>query len=56
VAKSTKDGTHTDVSRLETQERIDEIARMLGGVEITTTTRNHAAEMVQRANIEKVAS
>ena len=27
-------------------ERIDEIARMLGGVNITDTTRRHAAEML----------
>ena len=29
-----------------TVERIDEIARMLGGVNITDTTRRHAAEML----------
>jgi DNA repair protein RecN (Recombination protein N) len=27
-------------------ERIEEIARMLGGVKITETTRRHAAEML----------
>lgn len=29
------------------QERVEEIARMLGGVNITATTRRHAAEMLQ---------
>jgi DNA repair protein RecN (Recombination protein N) len=31
---------------LEGEKRIDEIARMLGGVVITETTRRHAAEML----------
>ena len=31
---------------LDPQQRIEEIARMLGGVEITATTRRHAAEML----------
>jgi DNA repair protein RecN (Recombination protein N) len=34
------------VTVLEGDERVDEIARMLGGVKITETTRRHAAEMV----------
>lgn len=34
------------VSRLDAEGRIDEIARMLGGVNITETTRQHAAEML----------
>jgi DNA repair ATPase RecN len=28
---------------------VDELSRMLGGVEITATTRAHAAEMMERA-------
>ena len=31
---------------LDERGRIDEIARMLGGVTITDTTRRHAAEML----------
>ena len=31
---------------LDDQGRIEEIARMLGGVKITATTRQHAAEML----------
>lgn len=34
------------VTPLDDGGRIDEIARMLGGVQITTTTRRHAAEML----------
>lgn len=35
------------VTVLEKQGRIEEIARMLGGMKITETTRKHAAEMLQ---------
>jgi len=38
--------TRTGVSRLIDKERIEELARMLGGVEITRRTRDHAAEML----------
>jgi len=36
----------TMVSVLDQKGRIDEVARMLGGTEITATTRKHAAEML----------
>lgn len=39
--------TRTSVSILNKDERIEELARMLGGVEITDRTRDHAAEMLQ---------
>ena len=38
--------TRTRVESLEETERVDELARMLGGVEITRKTRAHAAEML----------
>ena len=41
--------TRTGVNVLEPDERIDEVARMLGGVEITRKTREHAAEMLAGA-------
>lgn len=37
------------IRMLDPQERIEEIARMLGGVNITEVTRKHAAEMLQHA-------
>jgi DNA repair protein RecN (Recombination protein N) len=37
------------VSRLDRDGRIEELARMLGGVEITATTRKHAAELLGAA-------
>ncbi len=43
------DGTSTKtvVTHLGDAERIEELARMLGGVEITGRTREHAAEMLR---------
>lgn len=47
VSKSTRDGTTLSTISILTQtERVEEIARMLGGVKITDTTRKHAAEML----------
>jgi DNA repair protein RecN (Recombination protein N) len=39
-------GVKTTVSVLDRKARIEEVARMLGGTEITPTTRKHAAEML----------
>jgi DNA repair protein RecN (Recombination protein N) len=48
VAKtSRRGGVASEVVRLEPAGRIDEIARMLGGVRITEVTRRHAAEMLE---------
>jgi DNA repair protein RecN (Recombination protein N) len=38
--------TNTSVAILSDQERLEEIARMLGGVELTETAREHAREML----------
>jgi DNA repair protein RecN (Recombination protein N) len=48
VAKGTTDAGRT-VSRidvLDTRARVEEVARMLGGIEITETTRKHARELL----------
>ncbi|MGD9951890.1 MAG: DNA repair protein RecN [Burkholderiales bacterium] len=37
------------VSRLDREARIEELARMLGGAQITATTRRHAAELLGAA-------
>jgi DNA repair protein RecN (Recombination protein N) len=42
-----KGHTATTVKKLTEDERVDEIARMLGGVKITDKTRKHAEEMVR---------
>ncbi|KND54770.1 DNA repair protein RecN [Candidatus Paraburkholderia kirkii] len=48
VAKSSDDagGTVSTVTPLDKSTRIEEVARMLGGLEITATTRKHAKEML----------
>ena len=46
VAKAGGRETLSQVTVLDAKARIEEIARMLGGVEITPTTRRHAAEML----------
>lgn len=47
IAKTDRGGeTLSAVTALAARDRIEEIARMLGGVSITDTTRRHAAEML----------
>ena len=47
ISKETRDGqTLSRVQQMDEGERVEEIARMLGGVNITETTRSHAAEML----------
>lgn len=47
VSKTTSNGvTHSTIDVLDEVQRIDEIARMLGGVTITMATREHAQEML----------
>jgi DNA repair protein RecN (Recombination protein N) len=41
--------TQTSVSLLSDEERLEEVARMLGGVEVTGKTREHAREMLVAA-------
>jgi DNA repair protein RecN (Recombination protein N) len=40
------------INILDPQERVEEIARMLGGVNITETTRQHAAEMLNSVLVD----
>ena len=48
VAKNAANGqVLSRVTVLGREERVEEIARMLGGVKITETTRKHAAEMLK---------
>ena len=50
TAAARKEGARvsTGVTRLERAARIEELARMLGGTEITATTRKHAAELLRQ--------
>lgn len=45
------EGVISRVVELDDEERIEEVARMLGGVIITATTRSHAAEMLRRESV-----
>jgi DNA repair protein RecN (Recombination protein N) len=57
VSKSVDQSNSKQVSSritvLGKQGRIEEIARMLGGMKITETTRKHAAEMLQNGPVKK---
>ncbi len=54
IRKQVEDGrTFTRVEDLDEAERIAELARMLGGVEVTGTTRRHAEEMLDLAKEKK---
>ncbi|MEO1767916.1 DNA repair protein RecN [Thiobacter aerophilum] len=49
VWKEIRDGaTVSRIAPLKRDQRVEEIARMLGGMDITDTTRAHAAEMLSR--------
>ena len=49
IAKREQGGeTLSEVAPLDDAARVEEVARMLGGVNITATTREHAAEMLGR--------
>lgn len=51
VSKSVKNGrTAAEVRLLDEKERVDEIARMLGGKTITDATIRHAEEMIGRGS------
>lgn len=41
--------THTQITFLDPDEKIQEIARMLGGVEVTQKTIEHAKEMLEKS-------
>ncbi|WP_019882782.1 MULTISPECIES: DNA repair protein RecN [unclassified Methylophilus] len=48
VSKSEQQGaTLSRIRTLDAHERVEEVARMLGGLQITETTRDHAREMLQ---------
>ena len=50
VSKSVRDGrTVTEVRLLDSRERVEEIARMLGGRDLTSVTLKHAREMLEKA-------
>lgn len=51
--KSSSEATLLNVEYVAADSRINEIARMLGGIKITNTTLSHAKEMLQQSGSEK---
>lgn len=49
VSKAAGERTTTAIQALAREQRGEEIARMLGGIEISTKTREHAEELIKRA-------
>ena len=57
VAKEVKSGkTYTNIQLLDNAEKINEIARMLGGIEVTEQTKLHAQEMLRLAEHNEESS
>jgi len=55
IAKQTQgDVTTTQVNRLEPEQRVEELARMLGGLTLTEQTLNHAKEMLDTAQSKTI--
>ncbi len=53
VAKTARDGVvTTSITALNKQERVDEIARMLGGITITAATKKSAEEMLALVHVK----
>lgn len=46
--KSDGESTHTKICQLDTEQRVEELSRMMGGVKITEQTRSHAREMLNQ--------
>src|SRR5690606_29043705 len=44
--KESKGITRSQIAELDATQRVEELARMLGGIKITATTRDHAREML----------
>lgn len=54
VSKRVQDGrTFTRISQLDPGERVEEIARMLGGKNLTNVTLRHAQELLENRNTAK---
>ena len=50
VSKSVRDGrTFTGIEKIDDDQRVNEIARMLGGQDLTSVTVKHAEEMLQKS-------
>ena len=50
IRKQEDKGVRINVTRLDARSRVDEIARMLGGIKVTEQTRANAEDMLERAS------
>jgi DNA repair protein RecN (Recombination protein N) len=48
--------TRTSLTALSSDDRIEELARMLGGVDVTSKAREHAREMLQVAGGKRLGA
>lgn len=48
-----KNKTKTEIHRLSEKERVEEMARLIGGVDLTPTTLSHAKEMIEMSKTIK---
>ena len=54
ISKESKQGrTKTKIRQLSGEERVQELARMLGGAQLTDLTWGHAKEMLRLAQEQK---
>lgn len=51
--QNTNNSTSSQIKHLSKSERITEIARMLGGINITEQTLSHAKEMIEKIEVEE---
>ena len=52
VAKAVvEQGVSSSITALDASARVEEVARMLGGLELTDTTRHHARELLDKAAV-----
>jgi DNA repair protein RecN (Recombination protein N) len=49
--QQTNNTTTTSINTLNKKSRIQEIARMLGGIEVTQQTLAHAREMIDKSSL-----
>ena len=54
--KVVKDRTVTSLEELDSEQKIEEISRMLGGVNVTQKTREHAKEMINSSRSYKFSN
>jgi DNA repair protein RecN (Recombination protein N) len=56
VAKAVSEGrTRTQIESVEREARVEEVARMLGGRDLTSVTLKHAREMLSRSDASRHA-